>query len=96
MLNPANNVAASIDTIGAGYSTAPAGGDTNCGIYKDPNYVLGDTCAQTSKTTSAGVGGQAILHVYVMGFRFNPLKTNSSYLGFLVSVQNPITSSNNN
>jgi hypothetical protein len=74
---PGNNA---IDTIGAAY-TQPAPANPTCTIYQDPNYVFTTNCQSNQLSSDNPAGGQQIIHAYIMGFKFNPNKTTTSFLG---------------
>ena len=87
--------AAPYDTIGAAYTTTPAALASSCKIYDDPNYGFSDgSCSAGSLADAAGlVGGQNILHTYIMGFMWNPAVTTSHYLyAGVIPNEFPITS----
>jgi hypothetical protein len=79
-------VTGAIDTLGAAYRTAAAG----CKIYTDPNYQFDPACAVGTPVDPTGaVGGDAVIHAYIMGFMYNPAKTTAHYLYAGVFKQAP-------
>lgn len=87
--NPPHNTPVAIDLVGAAYRNAASA----CTIYTDPNYVFNSgTCVSTSPATAGGLGGgQVVIHAYIMGFMYNPVKTAAHYLYAGVLKQFPGT-----
>ena len=76
---------AAIDTIGAAFQNTRV--DGICNIYQDPNHVYAENCDSTQPASNiTATGGEELIHSYIMGFKWNPAKTTTSYLSAGVSI----------
>ena len=83
--NPNDNTLAAIDAIGAGYQVAP----TTCQVFTDPtvSFLQSGTCDKTSAAAADGtLGGDLVVHAYIMGFRWNPDQGVTHYLNLGVKT----------
>lgn len=77
--NPSDNTLVEIDQIASSYSLAAA--PTGCETYLDPAINHGTTgCTTNAVDASGSQGGMHIVHAYIMGFRYNPSQSSTSYL----------------
>lgn len=77
--NPVDGATASVDKIGVVYNQAvPAG---TCSAYTDP-FVVADRagCQNIASVAGSKLGGKILVHSYIMGFMYNPVKTLKHYL----------------
>jgi hypothetical protein len=75
-------ITAPIDTLGAEYQSTKSAGD--CRTYVDPGITVDEAAAACAGTVATNVdpllGGNLIIHAYIMGFQWNSNKSTTNFL----------------
>ena len=91
--NPQHDNPVAIDLLGSAFRGAASQGGAACRIYDDPTYTHDPTsgaCDAAAVDTAGTAGGAAIIHAYIMGFRYNAQQSTTRYLAAGVLPDYPV------